>query len=439
MLFYNAFALRLCEVLEQQSNACAQHSVQLGEHIQVLESEYNHRMSELRGHAVRHNLDFRKSTILSYDLERLLEVIVGMRGKLRSEGENPGLLLALRQKAILDKAVEACNALIARTRGSKTEKGEFLGGIVSRLQELDRCFNGVAEILRTDAPISKRSITKTSRWSCSNDPMLTKFTIQNTSLETVQAISDQARNQWKLTAASVKDSNFLKQEGGSGKLIDICREKFEPIRRDFHIIDVFFDKFGGGEGRDGQPEITDRMDSELNQVFRSARCWAEGGMDAVKSYTLEQGQEDLLVGLPSIPQELDPDAIEKIRRRRDAIKQFLKTKVDTRFNFTDIPETSEIIFYNEFSGVPLNFYSSMYELRSAYRQVRANDSALHLESKDVSKFEDFLILTNEETDRLMAAFRCFTQGSIFDDIWVKAGESNKPDVRIYRNCTWRRK
>jgi len=96
----------------------------------------------------------------------------------------------------------------------------------------------------------------------------------------------QARNQLKLTAASVKDSNFLKQEGGSGKLIDICREKFEPIRRDFHIIDIFFDKFGGGDGRDGQPEITDRMDSELNQVFRSARCWAEGGMDGSSSHCI---------------------------------------------------------------------------------------------------------------------------------------------------------
>ena len=292
-----SFALRLCEVLEQHANACAQHSVQLGEHIQTLESEYNHRMSELRGHAVRHNLDFRKGTILSYDLERLQEVIVGVGGNSDQKDENPGLLLALRQKAILDKAVEACNTLIARTRGSKTEKGEFVGGIVSRLQELDRCFDGVAEILRTDAAYFEEKHNEDLSLVLFERSDVDKiYYPKYVTSKTVQDISDQARNQLKLTAASVKDSNFLKQEGGSGKLIDICREKFEPIRRDFHIIDVFFDKFGGGEGRDGQPQITDRMDSELNQVFRSARCWAEGGMDAVKSYTLEQGQEDLLVG-----------------------------------------------------------------------------------------------------------------------------------------------
>ena len=422
-----AFAEQVCAALEVQSTAFGERSAQLSDEIQSLEAEYNHRMAEMRTHAVRHNLDFRKDTILTYDLERLMEAIVG-NGKTFDQIEaNPGLLVALLQKAIFDKAVEVCNELIAQTRGRKTEKAEFQGGLTSRLQGLDACFDGVAETMRTDAHYFEEkhnedlSLVLFERSDIDNI-----YYPKYVTSKTVQAISDQARDQWKMTAASVKDSNFLKQEGGSGKLIDICRDVFEPIRRDFHIIDVFFDKFGGGDGRDGQPVITDRMASELNRVFCSARNWAQGGMDAVKSYTLEEDQEDLLVGMPSTPQQLDATHGEKIRRRREVIKEFLNAKVDSRIKFTEIPETSEIIFYDEVSGVPLNFYSSMYELRTAYRQERVNDSALHIESKDASKFEDILILTSEETDRLMAAFRCFTQGSIFDDIWVKTGESNKP-------------
>jgi hypothetical protein len=427
VLSTTAFALRLCEVLEQQAKACAEQLVLLSDRLQLLESEYSNRMSEMRGHAVRHNLDFRKNTILSYDLVVLSEVIVGSGASSDQKEENPGLLLALRQKAIIEKAVEVFNTLIERIRGSKTDKGEFRGGIVSNLQELDKCFDRVAETLQTDAHyFEEKHNEDLSLVLFERSDVDEIYYPKYVTPQTVKEISDRARNQLKLTAASVKDSNFLEQEGASGKIIDLCRDVFDPIRRNYHIIDVFFNKYGGGDARDGQPVVTDQMASELNLVFNSSRCWAEGGMDAVKNYTLEQGQEDLLVGLPSIPQELNASDAERIRRRREAIKQFLKTKVDQRFNFTDIPETSEIIFYNEVSGVPLNFYSGMYELRSAYRQVRVNDSSLHIESKDASKFEDFLILTNEETERLLAAFRCFTLGSIFNEIWVNPGDGGKP-------------
>jgi hypothetical protein len=426
VLSTTAFATRVCELLEQQRQKYADRVAQLSEDIQKLESDYSYRISELRSHAIRHNIDFRKNTILSYDMMRLLEVSVGEGATSAEREDSPGLLLAMRQKGIIEKAIDVCNTLVERIRGSKTDKGEFRGGIISRLQELDRSFDSASETLRTDAHYFEEkhnedlSLVLFERLDVDNI-----YYPKYVTKETVQNLSDRVRSQLKMTAASVKDSNFLKQEGGSGQITDLCREVFDPIRRDFHIVDMFFNQFGGGEGRDGQPVINDRMASELNRVFSSARVWGEGGMDAAKNYTLEQGQEDLLVGLPSIPQELEASDGERIRRRREAIKQFLQMKVDRRFNFTDIPETSEIIFYNELSGVPLNFYNSMYELRSAYNQMRVNDSSLHLESKDASKFEDFLILTSEETGRLLSAMRCFTQGALFNEIWVKPGEGNK--------------
>ena len=356
VLSTTTFATRVCEVLEQQANAFATQSAALGERIVEMEAEYTKRISELDIHAGRHNLDFRKATILSYDITRLHEVIVGWGANTDQREENPGLLLALRQKAIHDNAVEVCNALVDLIRGRKSETGEYEPGIISRLQELDRSFEKVAAILRTDANYFEQKLDEDLSLVLFERADVDQIYYPNyVKPSTVQSISDQARNQLRLTAASVKDTNFLKQEGGSGQLINLCREVFEPIRSKYHIVDVFFDKFGGSEGRDGEPEVNERMAIELTQVFHSSRYWAEGGADAVKNYTLLPRQEELHVGLPSIPQDLQRKDGDRISRRRKAIQDFLQSKVDSRFTFTDIPETSEIIFYNELSGVPLNY------------------------------------------------------------------------------------
>lgn len=426
VLSTTTFANRIAEVLEEQRGKIAENLEWLNDRIQILESDYNHCMAELRSHSVRHNLDFRKSIILSYDMLRLSEVVSGAGKTSFEKDDHPGLLLSLRRKAILEKAVEICTGLITKIQGSKTDKGDYQGGIVMRLQELDRAFDQVARTLREDAGYFEMKLNDDlSLVLFERTEVDSKYFPKYVNEETVKQISDQARNRLQITAASVKDSNFLKQEGGSGQIIDLCREVFEPIRHDYHIVDLFFEHFGGGEGRDGQPIITERMSAELNRVFSSARAWADGGADATRNYTLEHGQDELFVGLPAIPTGLGAINAERIRRRRDAISQFLQTRIDQRFTFTDIPETSEIIFYNELSGVPLNFFSSMYELRQWYWDEREKTSALHLESKDASKFEDFLIPTKEETQRLFEGVRCLARCSQFDEIWVKPGEGRK--------------
>ena len=417
------FAEGVAEAIEKQVKLLLDHLTALREKVEWLESEYTSRLQDLRAHAVRHNLDFRKAIILQYDHLRLLEAVAGMGTSSQEKDDEPGLLLALRQRILLETAIQVCNALVARLRGSKNERGEVRGGIISRLRELDRSFDAVAETLRRDAGYFQETYNADlSLVLFQPADVDQKYYARYVKADTVKRISDQVRDKLHLTAASVKDSNFLKQEGGAAQIITQCREAFEAIRRDYHIVDVLFDHFGGTEKSDGQPVIPDLMAAELSRVFRSARYWAEGGNDEARGYVLGAGQEDLLVGVPTTPTELGSVDSTRINRRREELKNFLHGKVDGRIQFKDIPETSEIIFYNEVSGIPLNFYHSMYDLRTAYLQVRAGDSALHLESKDASKFEDILILTSAEAQKMIAAFRCFTQGAIFDQIWVKPGE-----------------
>jgi hypothetical protein len=192
---------------------------------------------------------------------------------------------------------------------------------------------------------------------------------------------------------------------------------------------VLFDYFNCVSTQDGQPVLNNRLEAELKRIFDSSRYWGEGGSDPIRSYVPERAQIEFLVGLPEVPTEKLPETDRtRISARRDAIKNFLSTKVDAAvpFSFHDVPETSEIIFYTELSGVPLTYYNGMYDLRSSYRQAQTTDPALHLESKEASKFEDVLILTNEEMERFQAAWQCLVQGAMLGEIWVKPG-TTKPE------------
>ncbi len=420
------FANRIAEEIEKSGKTVGDRLTQAREEVARLEGEFNNRISDLRLHADRHNLDLRKRMILSYSLLRFREDAIGAGATPEEIESSPGLLLALRQVALLESAQTVCRKLVESIRGVKNEKGEFRGGIISRFQQLERSFDTVAATLREDAAYFEQKHNEDlSLVLFERGDVDGKYYPDYVTPEKIKAVSDRVRDELHLTAAAIKDTNFLKQEGAAGKIIDLCRDVFEPVRSKAHVIDVLFEKFGGAEGRDGEPVITDAMGRELVRVFNSSRYWAFGGSDQMRNFQLEEGQEELHVGLPDVPQELGAVDGERVRRRRDAIKFYLQTRVNARFRFPDIPDTSEIIFYNDLSGVPLNFYESMYELRDIYLQLRATDNSLHLESREASKFEDVLILTDPDKQRLERALTCMVLGSLYNELWVKVEQGKK--------------
>lgn len=414
---------RVGEVLESMRKQYEDRATALREAVAEREAEYNGRINDLRNHSTRHNLDFRKQIIIDYDELLLKEATVGAGTRAQEMEEQPGLLLLLRQLALCEKAVETCQKLLNAVLGAKDEKGFFRGGTVSRLRELDRTFTVVAEALLGDAGYFAKKHNEDLSLVLFDEAELEskyyKHVLENKKDQILQELSNDVRDKLHLTAASISDTNFLKQEGGSGKILDLCRGYFECIRNDFHVIDVLYDRFGSGEGRDGEPLVNERMAAELRRVYSSACYWAQGGSDATRNYTLEPGQQEFHVGLPTVPSDLPPETKLPLQRRRERIKAFLQDSVNQAFDFPDIPDTSEIIFYTDLSGIPLNFFTSMGNLRTVYRDLLATDPSLHLESREASKFEDVLILTPEETARLRAAYRCFVRCAMFDEIWVE--------------------
>lgn len=415
------FAERVAEEMEKAGRQVGEQLKTVREEAAGLENHYTERLNQMRAHALLSNVTFRKQIVLDYDMFRFRENVLGS-GETPGEMDNhPGVLLALRQKAILEAAQNVYATLLEKLRGVQAESGEFRGGIISRLRQLERDFDLAADRLRQDAIyFEEKHNEDLSLVLFESEEIQNKYYPHCVQPESVKRLSDLLKDQYNLTAAAVKDTNFLKQEGASGKILDCCREFFDRIRSDFHVIDVLFDRFHAAEDRDGRPVVNDNMARELSRVFASSRFWAYGGANQMRNFQLERGQEEMHVGLPVVPADA-PDA-ERTRRRREAVKEFLASRVDGRFRFPDIPDTSEIIFYNDLSGVPLNYFESMYELRDAYRNLRAADNALHLEAKESSKFEDVLILTDTEKARLRNAMSCIVLGSIYDELWVKPEE-----------------
>ncbi len=417
------FLERVGELLEQAHRLCAEHLETIGTRIEDLEAEYKQRLNDLRMHVSRHNFDFRKKIILDYDELLLRETVVGCGDHLNAGEDKPGLLPALRQRALLEAAITVFVSLIDFIL-AKSDEGVFHGSTLGRLHELDLICDRVASTLQSDATyFGSRYDDGLSLVLFDSAEIDAIYYNKYVTPATIDQISDYARNMLHVTVTLFRDSNWLRREEGR-QLIDLCRQVFDPIRRDFHIVDVLFQRFGGWDNRYGHDIISGEMAAELNRVYSSARYWACGGTDATRHYMVEQDQEVLLVGLPDVPRDLPESDRIRIRRRRDAIEGFLKDQINQRITFTDTLETSELIFYSELSGVPLNFFSSMYELRSAYLTARAKDAALHLESKEASKFEDVLILSDEEKVRLQEALQCLTLCALFDEIWTRQ-ESGK--------------
>ncbi len=415
------FAERVAEELEKAGKQVGNQLTTVREEISQLENRYTDRLNQMRRHALWSNVTFRKQIVLDYDMFRFREDILGIGGTPEEMDNAPGLFLALRQKAVLEAAQKVYGTLLERLRGVQADKGEFRGGIISRLRQLGRDFDAASEKLRQDAGyFEEKHNEDLSLVLFEPAEIQDKYYLHCVQPGTVEKLSNVLRDNFNLTAAAVKDTNFLKQEGACGKILDCCREFFDRIRSDFHVIDVLFEHFHAAEDRDGRPVVNESMGRELSRVFTSSRFWAYGGTNQMRNFQLREGQQEMHVGLPIVPADA-PDA-ERTRLRREAVKEFLSTKVDSRFRFPDVPDTSEIIFYNDLSGVPLNFFESMYELREIYRELRAADNALHLEARESSKFEDALILTDSEKDRFKSAMSCIVLGSIYDQLWVRTEE-----------------
>lgn len=219
----------------------------------------------------------------------------------------------------------------------------------------------------------------------------------------VEAIGDQVL--LELRTSVMELPALIRKEGLDkiqSRIAQLSRNPFRDIRKDFDVIDTFYKKY---------PDEADRK-ARLRTVYENATFWLKGGYHA-NSFQAKPEQKKLLVGIPE-------DATDRVRK--DDFKKLVSqvcTSGDTTVSFYDVPDRSEIIFYSEIGGIPVNWVSTLNENRRHYLLKQGEGEELHTD-KSESKFKDICLLTDDERKDVEEAHECFLLGVMFGDIKPEA-------------------
>jgi hypothetical protein len=358
--------------------------------------EFENVLAQSARHERRSNLDGRKGTILRYDLLRFEEVATGYL--------NAVLLTQVRIAAI-----DICNGLIAYIGAAETTEGgeAYTEGLIGELYQL----GGKLESLKDDLEKKYDHFKKES----SDDLSLMLFNpadIENNYLpmylgmgerreQAIQSIGDQILQELR---TSVMDLPRVMSERGGMEAIetqirDLARKQFAKIKEDFDVIATLWKQY---------PDESE-LEKQVRFIYRKAKFWLHGG-SRPRSYPLSPERHKILVGVPQ-------DTADK--RKLEDFKRLLTSRIvepgDPALSIQELPDRSEIVFYSEVGGIPINWADPVAEYRQKYLSKQAEGEELHTDHNEI-KFNDLVVLDDRERADLESAHECFLLGLIFGEI-----------------------
>jgi hypothetical protein len=128
-----------------------------------------------------------------------------------------------------------------------------------------------------------------------------------------------------------------------------------------------------------------------------------------------------MVGLPGPTPGMDPGQRSELEGYIQQLKMIAGRELSTDLRYYPMPDSSELIFYQEAGGFPINYSSRLADLREAYLKLYTAGEPLHIDSRD-KKFPDLMILTQEERQALEEAYQCFVLGSLYNLLDFKGEE-----------------
>jgi hypothetical protein len=369
--------------------------------------ELNHLFSEIARHETRSNWDGRKSVILSYDVKRFEEMA-------------PVYLNAILLSQVRGAAKEACDHLIEQIGlAERTESGEVMTeGLIGELYKLGGQLENLKRKLVTNYDEFKKATP--------NDLSLLLYDpsdIENNYLpryigtgerasKAIESIGDQILQELH---TSVIDLPRVVREKGIDKveaqIRDLARKPFQNIKKDFDVIETFWKKYPNENEREAQVRF----------IYNKAKFWLKGG-SRPRSYVLSSERHKLIVGVPG--DCTDPIKLNDFRKMLGKIP----TSGDAALSIQNLPDRSEIVFYSEVGGIPINWSDAVPELRQKYLQKQGDGEELHTDCNEI-KFNDLVVLDDHERKELEEAYECFLLGVIFGEI--KPEKDGKENVRYY--------
>ena len=353
-------------------------------------------LAETGRHEMRSNWDGRKGAILRYDILRFEEVAARYLSSV--------LLLQVRIAAI-----EVCERLIRYIGAAdRTEGGElFTEGLIGELYKL----GGQLESLKL------RFETKFKHFKGATSSELSLLLYDPEDVESnylpkylgtgdrrrlaVEKIGDQILQELR---TSVMDLPKLLQQHGAGehldlKIRDLARVPFLTLKNDFDVMEELWKKY---------PERKE-LEAQVRFIYQKAKFWLHGGNRA-RSYDLAPERHKILVGIPK-----DSADRGKIEDFKALLNASVKEPGDPALSIQEIPGSSEIVFYSEVGGIPINWADPIAEYRQKYLAKQADGEELHTDHNEI-RFTDLVVLDDRERADLEAAHDCFLLGVIFGEI-----------------------
>ena len=367
-----------------------------GKETEEAKRQFDRLMAEVGRHELRTNLDGRKGTILRYDIVRFEEVA----GRYLSS-------VLLQQVRIA--AIEVCERLIRYIGAAdRTEGGEvFTEGLIGELYKL----GGQLESLKLrfenkykhfkGAASSELSLLLYDPDDIESNYLPKYLGTGDRRREQVEAVGDQILQELR---TSVMDLPKLLQQHGSTenidlKIRDLARIPFLTLRNDFDVMEELWKKY---------PDPAERV-SQVRFIYQNAKFWLHGGNRA-RSYFLDAERHKILVGIPK-----DSADRGKIEDFKTLLNYSIKEQGDPAISIQEIPGSSEIVFYSEVGGIPINWADPIAEYRQKYLSKQAEGEELHTDHNEI-KFSDLVVLDDRERSDLEAAHECFLLGVIFGEI-----------------------
>lgn len=339
---------------------------------------------------------FQKDIILRADRERYTEMAYDyLRSLLRAQ--------------VYQAAVELCERVIAHIgKDEMTESGEVvregliaelytLGGQLDSLKErLMRGYNHFREVDKNDLSLSLY------------DPA----DIEQSYLPRYLGAGDDARRQKESIGdqilqelqTSVMDLPKLVRQRGIEhveiQIRDLARRPFRNVKKDFDVIETLWKKFPG----DGERE------TKVRSIYSKSKFWLNGG-GRPRSYSLTSEQQKIIVGIPQ--DSHDPIKVDELER---LLQSRVQGPGEPSISVHRLSDRSEIVFYAEVGGIPVNWANSIADLRQKYLQKQAEGEELHTDANEI-KFDDLVVLNEHERQELESAHECFLLGLIFGEIW----------------------
>lgn len=402
--FAEAVLKEVSSVLQQIADSLTRQSQDLQDKLQRRQKEAQRRLAEVARQQGRMNWDGRKGIIVSHVADRFLESLVGDRG-------NPGLLRCLLQDRIYKEGVEFCKRLIPALSGQVRADGSLAGGVRQQLDQLQRDLGQMKADLMVGYNYfsQKEKLPQALLLYEATDvekkyyPAYVKpYTVADTSKAVL------ARLERSVTGLSV-DLAAGRSDQWKRALLAECRQVFLGVRGDFHVVKVLFT----------QVDETSRV-HHLKQIFARSAYWVtRAGIHG--TFRIPAEQVHTMVGLPGPTSGMDPGQRSELEGYINQLKGIAGRELSTDLRYYPMPDSSELIFYQEAGGFPINYSSRLDDLRQAYLKLYTAGEPLHIDCRD-KKFPDLMILTPEERQALEEAYQCFVLGSLYNILDYKGEE-----------------